>query len=197
MKKILVDVLPFEVDRNIIKESLEQKRPLIVTGVVQRAGVKNQNGRIYPLPILQREAKRYAENEIREKRALGELDHPDSTIVNLANVSHNVLELNWRGNDLVGKIEILRTPAGNILTELLSAGIRLGISSRGMGSVKNIDEQTVEVDDDFSLVCFDFVSNPSTQGAFMEAKLNESKIITIDKYYKLNKIITDILTTKV
>lgn len=146
---------------------MQNNGKVIVSGVLQRAEAKNQNGRIYPKEILIREVKKYQQNQIKENRALGELDHPDSSVINLRNVSHNVLEVKWEGNDLVGVVEILPTPSGNILKELLGAGIRLGISSRGLGSVKEINESTVEVQDDFELIGWDFVSNPSTHGAFM------------------------------
>ncbi len=198
MREILNEYLPFEVDKKIIQESIEQNKPLIVTGVVQRAGVKNQNGRVYPRAVLEPEIKRYIDNEIRENRALGELDHPDSQVVSLANASHIVLELNWKGNDVIGKIKILDTPSGRIAKELFREGVKIGISSRAMGSTKNIDESTVEVENDLSIVSFDLVSSPSTQFAFLE-NLNESLNINnkLHKYYRLNKIITDILTTRI
>lgn len=168
MKELLVDTMLFAVTPKQINESkIQNNGKVIVSGVLQRAEAKNQNGRIYPKEILIREVKKYQENQIKENRALGELDHPESSVINLRNVSHNVLEVKWEGNDLVGKVEILPTPSGNILKELLGAGIRLGISSRGLGSVKEINESTVEVQDDFELIGWDFVSNPSTHGAFM------------------------------
>ena len=168
MKELLVDTMLFSVTPKQINESKTQNNgKVIVSGVLQRAESKNQNGRVYPKEILVREVKNYQENQIKENRALGELDHPESSVINLRNVSHNVMECNWQGNDLVGTIEILPTPSGNILRNLLQAGIRLGISSRGLGSVKEINETTVEVQDDFELIGWDFVSNPSTQGAFM------------------------------
>ena len=168
MKELLVDTMLFSVTPKQINESKTQNNgKVIVSGVLQRAESKNQNGRVYPKEILVREVKNYQENQIKENRALGELAHPASSVINLRNVSHNVMECNWQGNDLVGTIEILPTPSGNILRNLLQAGIRLGISSRGLGSVKEINETTVEVQDDFELIGWDFVSNPSTQGAFM------------------------------
>ena len=182
-KQVIVDYIPFEISRDMINESMkENDGRLVVKGVLQRAEAKNQNGRVYPLETLTREAKKYAQVQIKERRALGELDHPDSSVVNLNNVSHNVLEMHWKGNDLVGTVEVLGTPAGNILKELFKSGIKLGISSRGLGSVKEIHEDegqdTVEVQPDFELIAFDFVSNPSTHGAFLsptnEGKLNES-----------------------
>ena len=177
MKQLLVDTILFSVTPRQLAESAQHNGKVIVSGVLQRAEAKNQNGRVYPKEILVREVKKYQQNQIKENRALGELDHPDSSVINLRNVSHNVLECNWQGNDLVGKVEILPTPSGNILKNLLGAGIRLGISSRGLGSVKEINENTVEVQDDFELIGWDFVSNPSTHGAFMYPKgMNEGLI---------------------
>jgi hypothetical protein len=175
MKQLLVDTMLFSVTREQLSESKRENGKVIVSGVLQRAEAKNQNGRIYPKEILIREVKKYKANQIKENRALGELDHPDSSVINLRNVSHNVLDCDWKGNDLVGTVEILPTPSGNILKNLLDAGIRLGISSRGLGSVKEINENTVEVQDDFELIGWDFVSNPSTHGAFMYPK-NEGVI---------------------
>lgn len=168
MKQLLVDTILFSASPIMIAES-ERKNDgkVIVSGVLQRAEAKNQNGRVYPKKILMREVKKYAETNIKENRALGELDHPDSSVINLRNVSHNVLGVDWKGNDVIGTVEILPTPSGNILKQLLGAGIRLGISSRGLGSVEEISENTVEVQEDFELIGWDFVSNPSTQGAFM------------------------------
>ena len=149
----------------------------IVKGVLQRAGAENQNGRVYPREILEREIKKY-QTLINERRALGELDHPDSSVINLKNVSHNIKEVHWEGNDVVGTVEILPTPSGNILKELLRADILLGISSRGMGSTESIGEGKVRVGEDFELIGWDFVSNPSTHGAFM-TPMNESVIKNI------------------
>ena len=179
-KQLLVDYMPFEVTPQQINESLAKNGKLIVNGVLQRADAKNQNGRVYPHETLMREAEKYSDIQITERRALGELDHPDSSVVNLNNASHNILEMHWNGNDLVGTVEVLGTPAGNILKELFKSGIKLGISSRGLGSVEELSEDdsenpTVKVKDDFELIAFDFVSNPSTQGAFMSpGRMNES-----------------------
>ena len=180
-KQLLVDYIPFEVTQQQINESIKNNGKLIVNGVLQRANAKNQNGRIYPRNTLMREADNYSKVQISERRALGELDHPDSSVVNLNNASHNILEMHWNGDDLVGTVEVLGTPAGNILKELFRSGIKLGISSRGLGSVEELGEAegdenpTVKVKDDFELIAFDFVSNPSTQGAFMSpGRMNES-----------------------
>ena len=129
-KQVIVDYIPFEVSPQQINESMKNNNGrLVVKGVLQRAEAKNQNGRVYPKETLVREAKKYAEIQIAERRALGELDHPDSSVVNLNNVSHNVLEMHWKGHDLIGTVEVLGTPAGNILKELFKSGIKLGISS--------------------------------------------------------------------
>ena len=172
MRNLLVDYIPFELSAEQINESLKENNgKLVVKGVLQRANAKNQNGRVYPMEILQREAKNYSEQFITQKRALGELDHPDSSVVNLQNVSHNITEMHWEGDNLLGTVEILTTPSGNILRELFKNGIKLGISSRGMGSVETVTEAdgtpTTKVGNDFELIAFDFVSNPSTHGAFM------------------------------
>jgi hypothetical protein len=167
MKGLLIETKLFEA-----KVQEDEGGRTLVKGVLQRAGAENQNGRVYPKPILEREAKKY-ETFIKERRALGELDHPDSTVINLKNVSHNIKEIWWDGDDLCGTVEVLSTPSGNILKELLKAGILLGISSRGMGSTKPLSGNKVEVSEDFELIGWDFVSNPSTHGAFM-VPVNES-----------------------
>jgi len=197
-KQLLVDYTLFEISPQQINESLSKNGGrLVVSGVLQRAEAKNQNGRVYPKETLMREAKKYEDTFVQERRALGELDHPDSSVVNLNNVSHNVLDMKFQGDDLVGTVEVLSTPAGNILKELFKSGIKLGISSRGMGSVKEVMREggnTVEVQPDFELIAFDFVSNPSTHGAFL-SPVNESiQKVVADKYSNINNIITNIIT---
>ena len=204
MKQLIVDYIPFEITPQQITESMSTNDgKLVVKGVLQRAEAKNQNGRVYPKELLMREAKKYTENFIQQKRALGELDHPDSSVVNLQNASHNVMEMHFNGNDLVGTVEVLGTPSGNILKELFKSGIKLGISSRGLGSVENIGEGAQEVQPDFELIAFDFVSNPSTHGAFL-SPMNES----VDKsqqyeqrpdcgiWCRTEQLIHDIITEK-
>ena len=198
-KKLLVDYITFNISPEMISESMEKNNGrLMVKGVLQRADAKNQNGRVYPKDILIREAKKYLDINIKERRALGELDHPDSSIVNLNNVSHNITEMHWEGNDLCGTVEVLSTPSGNILKELFKCGIKLGISSRGLGSVKQLGEsEEVEVQPDFELIAFDFVSNPSTHGAFlapMHESVQSGLVHKSAKYDKVNRLITDILT---
>ena len=179
MKNLLVDYIPFDISQDTINEAIkEENGKLVVRGVLQRAEAKNQNGRVYPKDILMRESKKYDDNFIKQKRALGELDHPDSSVVNLQNVSHNITEMHFEGDNLIGTCEILTTPSGNILRELIKNGIKLGISSRGLGSVETVnegpnDQPVQKVGNDFELIAFDFVSNPSTHGAFMYP-MNES-----------------------
>jgi len=202
VKKLIVDYLPFEIKPEQISESInENNGKLIVRGVLQRAEAKNQNGRIYPREILHREAKKYTKEFIKERRAMGELDHPESSVVNLQNVSHNIKEMHFEGDNLLGTVEVLGTPSGNILKELFKSGIKLGISSRGMGSVETVNEddgQVTQVQPDFELIAFDFVSNPSTHGAFMYP-MNESvnKDLpagrTCGDYCKVEAIINDIM----
>ena len=195
-RKIIVDYIPFEINKQTINESLKNNNGrLLITGILQRADAKNQNGRIYPRSILAREADKY-QDLIKNKHALGELDHPDSSVVNLSNVSHNVIEMHWNGNNLVGTIEVLHTPAGKILQELLTAGIKVGISSRGLGSVQENVDGAHEVQEDFELIAFDTVSNPSTHGAYMSTihesvdKFGQS---CVNKYCKIQEIVTEIL----
>ena len=175
---LLIEYSVFTPKNTQITEGISGNKNMIVNGVVQRAEEFNHNGRRYPFEILKREVDKYIEGPIQENRALGELDHPESSVINLKNASHNIKELYFEGNDLMGSIEILPTPSGNILKELFKSGIKLGISSRGLGSVETIKEadgedSTVQVQPDFELIAFDFVSNPSTQGAFLRP-VNES-----------------------
>ena len=195
---LLQEYRPFNVDKQLVEASIKNNKSLVVTGVLQRAEAKNQNGRVYPREILEREVKAYMEGPVKENRAMGELDHPESSVINLQNVSHNIKRCWWEGDDVMGDVEVLPTPAGNILKALFASGITVGISSRGMGSVKeNMSEGTVEVQDDFELLCWDFVSTPSTHGAFMTPKgrsLQEGRIVVPEfKYTNVNNIIRDII----
>jgi len=193
---LLTEYRPFKVNKRLVEQSIKENSSLMVSGVIQRANAENQNGRIYPEGVLKREVQQYIDGPIKERRALGELDHPESSVINLQNVSHNITEVWWEGDAVMGKVEVLSTPAGNILKELFRNGITVGISSRGMGSVEeNLQEQTVTVQDDFELLCFDFVSTPSTQGAFLSPQgLNESKTHKQEyKYTNINNIIRDII----
>ena len=196
-QKLLLEYSVFTPKRSQLVEGLDGSKNMVVEGIVQRAEEFNHNGRRYPYETLKREVDKYMSGPIAENRALGELDHPESSVINLKNASHNIKELWWDGNDLLGKIEILTTPSGNILKELFKNNITVGISSRGMGSVSQLGEGRVEVEDDFELLCWDFVSTPSTHGAFMKPTgLNESRTYKQGKYTKLNSIISDIICTQ-
>ena len=200
-KQVLIEYFSFQPSPQSLTEAkLSSSKNLIVSGVVQRAESKNQNGRVYRFETLEREVDKYIEGPIAENRALGELDHPDSSIINLKYVSHNIKKLWWDGNDLMGDIEILPTPSGNILKELFLNNITVGISSRGMGSVKPLGEGTVEVQDDFELLCWDFVSTPSTQGAFVRpVGLSEGVNPNYSKYNKysnVNSLISEIICSQ-
>lgn len=200
-KELLVDCMPFQFNKQQLTEAANgNSGPLTVTGILQRANAKNQNQRRYGKEILMREANKYLQL-IHERRALGELDHAETSIINLKNVSHNVIEIHWEGDDLVGTVEILTTPSGNILRELFKSGIKLGISSRGLGSVKrSVTEGVDDVQGDYDLLCWDFVSTPSTQGAFMypQGNINESVNKSISeatyKWQKTQNLIQDILS---
>jgi hypothetical protein len=203
-KQVLIEYYAFKPSAQSLTEmKISTSKNLIVEGVVQRADAKNQNGRVYPKDTLEREVEKYVKGPIAENRALGELDHPDSSIINLKNVCHNITKLWWDGDDLMGRIEVLPTPSGNILKQLFINNITVGISSRGMGSVKPLGEGTVEVQDDFELLCWDFVSTPSTQGAFMRPTgntMNESydstAIAKPSKYSKVNQLISEIICSQ-
>lgn len=168
-KYIISEFYKMECPRELILESEKTGKPLVMTGILQKADTLNRNGRVYPLDILKREVDKYMEL-VENNTAGGELDHPDSAVVSLANVSHRVTEMWWgpNGKDLYGKVLIAEeTPAGQILKGLLKAGFMLGISSRGVGSVKKNRQDQDVVQEDFELIAFDFVSSPSTPGAYL------------------------------
>ena len=160
-----------------------------LVGICQKAGTKNGNGRVYRKETLQREIENY-QKAIGERRSLGELDHPDDSVINLKNASHLVTKMWWDGDSVMGKIEVLDTPSGKILKELVKSGVKLGISSRGLGSVKESNGETI-VEDDFQLICFDMVSEPSTPNAFLApqrgAGISVSMPETINKYISEGK----------
>ena len=192
MKQLLTEHIPFQVDKLLVEQSIKANEPLRVSGIIQRAGVENHNGRIYEQDILEREIQKYKDGPVKEKRALGELDHPDSSVINLNNVSHNIVEITMRGGDVHGVIEILTTPSGNILKELFRCGVTVGISSRGMGSVEENSKGVLMVQEDFDLLCFDMVSTPSTPGAYV-SPMNEGVSTQTPQYTKVHNIIRDII----
>lgn len=192
---VLREWTPLACSPNMIKESRERyDGKIMLSGIIQRANTLNQNGRVYPKPILEREVMNY-QKLIQENRALGECDHPDSSVVELKNVSHIVREAYMQGDNVYGRIEILDTPSGKIIQSLIESGVTLGISSRGVGSTVNQNGNQV-VQDDFQLICFDMVSEPSTPGAFMlkEGRINRREL---DKFFnqsdKIDRMFNDIL----
>ena len=195
-KKLLTDWTPFEYTKEMIQESREENGgKILMKGVLQKADTLNQNGRVYPEVILDREVRNY-QKFIRENRALGECDHPDSSVVELKNVSHIVREAYMDGQVCYGVVELLDTPAGKILQSLVESGVTLGISSRGVGSTKRDGDHQV-VQDDFQLICWDFVSEPSTPGAFMMKEGREISDEELNKHFnftdRVDRIFNDIL----
>jgi hypothetical protein len=192
MKQVLIETQLFK--PVLLEGKLSERGNPLVEGILATAEVKNGNGRYYAKDLWEREVNKYMQS-VKENRALGELDHPESSVINLKNVSHNIKDMWWDGDNVMGKIEILPTPSGNILKALIENGITCGVSSRGMGSLQQRGEM-LEVQDDFDLVCFDFVSTPSNPGSWMylvKESLNESQIKNSNKYEKVNSIITEIL----
>lgn len=196
-KQLLIEHLNFTpTPQQLTEARMSGGKNLIVSGKVQSEGKPNANRRVYG-PSLRREVAKYIQGPIAERRALGELDHPESTIINLKNVSHNITRLWWDGDDLYGEFEILPTPSGNILKELFLNNISVGVSSRAMGSVTPLGENLVQVEDDLELIGWDFVSNPSTYGAFVKpVGLNESYIPNQDlPYTRVNQILGELICT--
>ena len=198
MAVLLREYMGLQYDKNVIKETLEKKVPVLVKAIIQRADAVNQNKRVYPRHILEREVQNY-KKAVQEGRASGELDHPDSSVVSLERISHVLREIWWDGNDVCGTIEILDTPKGRIAQELMSAGVRLGISSRGVGETMTTNEGFQMVDESFMLIAFDLVSEPSTQNAWLGLKEGREIVSTdsirkmVPKVDRINRIVNEIL----
>tara|TARA_Y100000114_G_scaffold73433_1_gene67299 strand:- start:462 stop:1067 length:606 start_codon:yes stop_codon:yes gene_type:complete len=193
-KKLLIETHAIKVSPSQLTENINKENGnLMVEGILATAEVKNGNGRYYKKELWDREMEKY-DQIIKERRSMGELDHPESTVINLKNVSHIVTDYNWDGDQLMGRIEILPTPSGNILKELIKNGITVGVSSRGMGSLEQ-NGSVMEVQDDFELLCWDFVSTPSNPGSFMSVLKEGQQTVTYD-YTKVNNIVRDILCSK-
>ena len=195
MKQVLIETALFKPQQLSFTEGLKSKRGFpIVEGILATCEVKNGNGRYYSRELWEREMEKY-KDLIDENRAVGELDHPEDSVVNLKNVSHNITDYWWDGDNIMGKIEVLPTPSGNILKALIESGITVGVSSRGMGSLKPMGE-VQEVQDDFQLLCWDFVSTPSNPGSYMHLVKEGLDFSNSDNYSKVNSIITEILCSK-
>ena len=193
MNRLLIETQTFQQSSITLTEGkMSDRGNPVVGGILATAEVKNGNGRYYKKSLWQREIDKYMDS-VKERRALGELDHPESSVINLKNASHNIVDIYWDGNTVMGKIEILPTPSGNILKALLESNIKLGVSSRGMGSLQENADGLLEVQDDFDLLCWDFVSTPSNPGSYMTS-LNEGKInSSFNPYQKVQSTITEIL----
>jgi len=193
--KLLTEWSPWEYKQDVIKESRDKNGgKILMKGILQKSETLNQNGRIYPRAILEREIRNY-QKFINENRALGECDHPDSSVVELKNASHIIREANMEGDVVYGVVELLDTPSGKILQSLVESGVTLGISSRGVGSTKSEGSMDV-VQDDFQLICWDFVSEPSTPGAFMMKEGKEVSKSDLNRHFnksdRINRIFNDI-----
>ena len=193
MKTLLIETHAFKASKQQLTENVSENGNLLVEGILATAEVKNGNGRYYSKGLWDREMDKYSEL-VEQRRSMGELDHPESSVVNLKNVSHLISEYWWDENNVMGKIEILPTPAGNILKELITHGVTVGVSSRGMGSLEDRGG-VMEVQDDFELLCWDFVSTPSNPGSYMHT-IKEGKEMFSYDYTKINKIVTEILCSK-
>jgi len=196
MKQVLIETRAFQVNPTQLIEGVRSAagNP-IVEGILATAEVRNGNSRYYKRDLWEREIDKYM-NLVKENRATGELDHPDSSIINLKNVSHIIRDLWWDGDHVVGKIEILPTVSGNILKALVDNNVQVGVSSRGMGSLKPMGEGMMEVQDDFELLCWDFVSTPSNPGSYMHLVKEGKEYTTINHYAKASSILTEILCSK-
>ncbi len=194
-KQVLIETQLFKPVGTLLTEGkLSERGNPIVEGILATAEVKNGNGRYYSKELWEREIGKYMEL-VKENRAMGELDHPESQVVNLKNVSHNISDVWWDGDNVMGKIEILPTPSGNILKALIESGITCGVSSRGMGSLQQRGE-IMEVQDDFELLCWDFVSTPSNPGSYMHMIKEGLDFTQQNKYSQVNSVLNEILCSK-
>ena len=193
-KQLLIETHTFHISPSQLNENVNKENGnLIVEGILATAEVKNGNGRYYAKDLWNREMDKY-KDLVDQRRSMGELDHPESTVINLKNVSHLINDFWWDGDNVMGKIEILPTPSGNILKELIKNGVSVGVSSKGMGSLEP-NGSVMEVQDDFELLCWDFVSTPSNPGSYMHVLKEGKEQITFD-YTKVNQILHEILCSK-
>jgi hypothetical protein len=201
-KELLIEYMTFKPSpRQLNEVKLNPSKNLMVEGKIQAAGKPNANRRVYDFDTLKREVDKYIRGPVAESRATGELDHPETAVINLKNVCHNIKDLWWEGQDLYGRFEILPTPSGNILKELFMSGVNVGVSSRALGSTSPLGEGLVQVEDDLELICWDFVSTPSTYGAYVKpvGTMNENFVPTFTQnnpYSKVNSLISEIICTQ-
>lgn len=199
MKQLLIDIIPLTISQLTLSESKSEAGRMLLKGKLQEADVLNGNKRVYPRDVLEEKVNQYIKTFVKSRTSMGELDHPDSSIVNLGNVSHVITKIWWEGNNVLGELELLNTPSGKIAQEIVRAGIPLGISSRGLGSVKQIGE-SVEVQDDLEFVAWDLVSTPSTPNSYMREANSIHESLeghrNYNKYSKTNSLITEILCSR-
>jgi hypothetical protein len=191
MRQVLIETQVFKVNPMQLTEMKAPSGNPLVEGILATAEVKNGNGRYYSRDLWEREIDKYRE-VVKENRATGELDHPESSIINLKNVSHIIRDMWWDGDQVIGKIEILPTSSGNILKALVENNVQVGVSSRGMGSLKQVGE-VLEVQEDFELLCWDFVSTPSNPGSYMHVIKEGLDFTSQAKYGKVNSLLSEIL----
>jgi hypothetical protein len=202
-KELLIETRHFSPKPLSLLEGMKTNGNVFVEGILATVEVKNGNGRYYPRELWEREIDNFTRKiQMKSTETCGELDHPDSQVINLKNASHAVRELYWKGDEIWGKVEIfadmgdLGTSSGRIAGALVKNGLLIGISSRGMGSLKEIGG-VMEVQDDFELLTWDLVSNPSNPDSWMKnGALNESRTTFLDPYAKTNSLITEILCAK-
>jgi hypothetical protein len=193
MSQLLIETQLWNTNSVLTENVSKENGNIMVEGILATAEVKNGNGRFYPRELWERELAKYQE-AINQRTATGELDHPESQVINLKNVSHLVREFWWDGDKVMGKLEILPTPSGQILGALIKAGVTVGVSSRGMGSLEQ-NGSVMEVQDDFELLCWDFVSTPSNPGSYMGV-LKEGQQNDLKDYSTVNNIVREILCSK-
>jgi len=202
-KQLLIETRHFDPKPMKLVEGMSKNGNVFVEGIIATVEVKNGNGRYYKRELWEREIDNFTRKiQMKSTETVGELDHPDSQVINLKNASHAIREIWWRGDEIYGKIEIfsdmgdLGTTSGRIAGALVKNGLIIGISSRGMGSLKQMGE-VMEVQDDFELLTWDLVSNPSNPDSWMKnGALNESRTTYLDQYARTNTLITEILCAK-
>jgi len=194
-KKLLIETHTIQIPPTSLTESVSASNGnMVVEGILATCEVKNGNGRYYSKELWEREMDKYSEL-IEQRRSMGELDHPESQVINLQNVSHLISGYRWDGDNIIGKIEVLPTPSGDILKALVGNGVTVGVSSRGMGSLEERNG-VMEVQDDFELLCWDFVSTPSNPGSYMHMIKEGKENLELFDYTKINSVIHEILCSK-
>jgi hypothetical protein len=184
--KLISEYVDLPVETLVESDASSGKKKYFIEGIFMQADAKNRNGRIYERKILERAVDDFVNNQVKRNRAVGELDHPDSPQINLDKVSHRILNLEWKGSDVIGKALVLDTPCGQILKGLLDGGVQLGVSSRGMGSLRR-NEGVDYVSDDFILNTVDVVQDPSAHHAFVNGIMEGVEWFVDNGVYRARK----------